>query len=155
MPKKCLLLQLPNQNQSDFREVLTEEKNEQSLTEFIKTFGIKTYLVEADEPQLLTTDEIVSYFCDQYKEPIKCKYQITKNEITRDKMLKNVYDIRSFIEEELKYGNTVRIKELHQKFSPHNIAVSTIYRHLSFVKNKLKTEGKTIDKIMVGCYKLV
>lgn len=158
MQKKCLLLQFPNQNKSEFREVFTEEKNEKIISEFVKTFGLKVFLVEADDPKLLNTDELVSYLCNQYEKSDNCKYYKTKEiepNNSRNKMLQTVCDIRVYIENQLKEGNTLRIKELYQTLSPYNIGVSTIYRHLSFVKNKLKKEGKNISKVMVGCYKII
>lgn len=153
MLKKCLCLKLP-----DNREVFTHEKYRNAISEFVNTFGVKVLKVEADSPSLLDPNELVNYFCDHSKESYICDYRVEPEHkpkpVPREKMLRNVYDIRAYIESELLEGRTIRIKELHKKFSRHNIAVSTIYRHLSFVKDKLSNQGYQTQKVMVGCYRI-
>jgi hypothetical protein len=151
MTTKCLCLKLP-----DSREVFTHETNKIALKELSVTFGIKIMAVEAQEPVLLSVNEVVNYFCDHSQKTFLVNYTTDSKISTNEKgqRTNNVYDIRSHIESELVKGEVVRIKELHKQFSPHNIAVSTIYRHLNFVKNKLSKEGMKIVKVMVGCYKI-
>lgn len=152
MLKKCLCLKLP-----DNREVFTHEKHKSELEEFSITFGVKVLRVEAESPTLLPLENVVEFFCDHSRESYECNYRIeVEPRITgaREKMLQTVYDIRGYIESQLLEGKTVRIKELHKQFSKHRIAVSTIYRHLSFVKDKLSREGRKVIKVMVGCYQI-
>lgn len=155
MAKRCLLLKFP-----DSREVFTSEKYYNSLLELSKSFGVKIMTVEADNPSLLKIKDIAQIFCDQNKDPlVTCSYRIVpqtaKSDLgIREKMLQKVSDVRSYIENQFIEGNVVRIKELHHKFQKHNIAVSTLYRHLSYVKEKLESENKKIIKINTGCYKI-
>ena len=165
MFKRCLLIRFP-----DGREVFTHEKYHNTLLEFAKTFGVKIDLVEADFPQLLHPKEIASIFCDQNKEAFNtCSYRAAKSQIptkiithqtsfntfsARDKMLQKASDVRLYIESQLLEGNAVRIKELHHRFQRHGIAVSTLYRHLTYVKNRLKESGKKVVKVTTGCYRL-
>lgn len=153
--KRCLLLKLPDQ-----REIFTHEKYQNSLLEFVKIFGIKMSIVEADSPTLLHPKDIAKVFCDHSHSIFSdCNYRLlSKNETSlpgaRERMLQNVVDVRSFIESQFREGQTVRIKELHHRFQKHNIAVSTLYRHLSYVKEKLEKEGKEVVKVVAGCYRL-
>ncbi len=166
MSKRCLLLRLP-----DSREVFTHEKYHNTLLEFAKSFGVKILTVEADFPNLLHPKDIAKIFCDQNKEVFNtCSYRVvshqpsttkTINQHTsfssvgaREKMLQKVSDVRSYIESQFLEGNTVRIKELHHRFQKHNIAVSTLYRHLSYVKDRLKAQGRQVVKVAAGCYRL-
>lgn len=162
MSKRCLLLKLP-----DNREIFTHEKHHHTLLEFAKTFDVKIFTVEADEPELLHPRDIAKAFCDPNEDDFRsCSYQVvdtstgekTTSTVTvdnnRKKMLQKVYDIRSYIEDQFLEKNTVRIKELHHFFKKHQIAVSTLYRHLSYVKDKLQKEGYKFTKISAGCYRL-
>lgn len=146
--KKCLLLRFPDQ-----REVFTHETNKTTLVEFAKSFGIKVLPVEANKPTLLDPDEIAKVFCDQNQSVPACSYRVILG--NRGKMLQTVVDVRTYIETQLREGQTVRIKELHKHFSKHRIAVSTLYRHLDYVRTKLIEEGAEVEKVMVGCYRLV
>jgi hypothetical protein len=149
MVKKCLLLRFP-----DNREVFTHERYYFTLLEFAKNFNVKIISVEADYPNLLHPKDIAKVFCDKNEEEYStCSYRILKNnqENDRKKMLKTVFDIRSYIEEQLLQGNTITIKDLFHKYS---IAVSTIYRHLAHVKEKLQKSGKNVEKISTGCYRV-
>ncbi len=165
MSKRCLLLRLP-----DSREVFTHEKHHNTLLEFAKNFGVKIFTVEAEFPKLLHPSEIASIFCDQNKEMFNtCSYRVVNHQSStktinhhtsfssagaREKMLQKVSDVRSYIESQFLEGNVVRLKELHHRFQKHNIAVSTLYRHLAYVKDRLKSQGHKIIKVATGCYKL-
>lgn len=154
MSKRCLLLRFP-----DNREVFTHEKYQSDLVEFIKVFNVKLFTVEANSPSLLNIKAVIKIFCDHNKDNFEvCSYRMVgdlpSHDTSRESVLKKVSDIRSYIENIFLQGNVVRIKELHHHFIKHNIAVSTIYRHLSYVKDKLIQEGKKIEKIATGCYKL-
>lgn len=146
MSKKCLLLKFP-----DEREVFTHEKYQHIFIEFSKSFNVKMFNVEADDPILLHPKDVVKCFCDQNVETnTKCNYKLFHNKIKKTRS----YDLKEYIETNLLEGNIVSIKELYNKFQKHNLSVSTIYRHLNFVKNKLQKEGKKIEKISVGCYRI-
>lgn len=158
MSKRCLLLKLP-----DSREVFTHEKNHNILFEFSKSFGIKIITVEADYPNLMNPKEIAKIICDQNSDTFNtCSYRVVgvtrlnQNFLvgSREQMLQKVSDVRSYIENQFLEGNMVRIKELHHRFQKHNIAVSTLYRHLAYVKDKLKEQGKEVVKVKAGCYLL-
>lgn len=158
MLKKCLLLKFP-----DEREVFTKEKYHHNLLEFAKTFNVKIMKVEAEEPELLHPKEIARIFCDlNERKNHTHNYQILDSNQTekttpnknRKQMLERVCDIRSHIEDQFLEGKTVRIKELYDTFKKHQISVSTLYRHLSHVKNKLKSKGCKFIKISTGCYKI-
>jgi hypothetical protein len=158
MSKRCLLLRT-----SDNKGIFTYEKYHHTLLEFAKSFNIEILTVEANYPNLLHPKEIAKAFCNQSEEEFEtCSYRVIGSSIThskthtnsRDKMLKKVADIRSYIESQFLEGNMVRIKELHHKFQKHNIAVSTLYRHLTYVKERLKKQSKTIVKVSAGCYRL-
>lgn len=159
MSKRCLLLQLP-----DKREIFTEEKNHHNLLEFAKTFDVKILTVEAENPELLHPKDIAKTFCDPSEDNLySCSYKIidpSKKEKVipqiknRKQMLQKVYDIRSYIEQQFLEKNTVRIKELYNFFKKHQIAVSTLYRHLSYVKDKLQKEGHKFIKVSTGCYRI-
>jgi len=154
----------------DSREVFTHEKHHHTLLEFAKSLGVKILTVEADYPTLLTPKEIARTFCDQSREDFNtCSYRIINPQTSgrmlnqhtsfsssgaREKMLQKVSDVRSYIESQFLDGNIVRIKELHHRFQKHNIAVSTLYRHLAYVKENLKNEGKQVVKVAAGCYRL-
>lgn len=141
---ECLIVKLP-----DNREVLTYEKNSSSLLEFSKIFEVNLLRVETDSQEdLLDLNEIADLFCDQHKKPINSNYKL------KNKLIKKTIDVKSHIENNLLEGNLIHIKEVHHIFRQHNISVSTIYRHLTAIKQKFKKEGKSIVKVSVGCYKL-
>lgn len=115
--------------------------------------------VEADNPVLLHPQDIAEFFCDQNKEELTtCSYRIINKtkEITgtRNKIIQKACDVRYYIESQFLEGNIVSIKELHHKFQKHNVAVSTLYRHLAHVRKKLKAQNRDTIKIKVGCYKI-
>ena len=151
---KCILIKLP-----DSREFFTHEKNHQQLLEFSETFNSKILTIETDNPNLLPLKGIVKAFCDQnINDSCPYTYRIIdscQNLNTRDIILKKVYDIRTYIESRFLEGGVISIKELHDYFKNHNIAVSTLYRHLANVKTKLKAQNRKIIKISAGRYKLV
>jgi len=165
MGKRCLLIKLP-----DEREFFTYEKNHPYLLEFANTFDAKVRTVEAQEPHLLNLSEIAKCFCDHSYRGHPCNYhEIAQPETStkimmnhtsfstlgsRSKMLQKVSDVRNFIETQFLEGNPVRIKELHKRFQKHGVAVSTLYRHISIVRDRLKRKGHQVSKIAAGCYKL-
>jgi hypothetical protein len=160
MTKRCLLLRLP-----DSREVFTHEKHQNSLSEFAKTFNVKIIPVEAESPVLLHPKQIAQVFCDQSQQTFSnCSYRLLNPQSTktltgyapnaRNQMLQKVSDVRSYIEAQFLEGQVVDIKKLHHRFSKHNIAVSTLYRHLAYVKAKLNAEGHRVMKVKTGCYRL-
>jgi hypothetical protein len=153
--KRCIVLKLPDQ-----REIFTHEKYHHTLLEFSKVFDVKISIVEAESPVLLHPKEIAKIFCDHSQpDSNECNYKVLHQISTtaigaREKMLQNVIDVRSYIENQFREGQVVRIKELHHRFQKHNIAVSTLYRHVSYVRDKLELEGKKVIKVVVGSYRV-
>lgn len=144
--KRCLLLTFP-----DRREVFTHEKYHPTLLEFARTFGIKISVVDADFPKLLHPKEIIKFFCDNSKNTETCRYKIIKNTI-RDKILQQACDVRKYIEEQFRSKKIVNVKELLHDLSEYGVHVSTLYRHLGYVKEKLESQGGRVTKISTGCY---
>lgn len=168
LAKKCLLIKLPDGG----RQLFTHRKNYPNLIEFSKKFNAQLEVVKASNAQLLELDDVAKCICDASYTMDDVQYEVIKPSVNpkktyftqctsfsglgaRERMMKKVSDVRQCIYDMFTSGQPVRIKDLESKFQKHQLSVSTIYRHVNFVKEQLESEGHAVTKVSPGVYKLV
>ena len=147
----CLLVKTP-----DKRKFLVNEKNLESLVEFVKTFHAEVYEVEVIQGKIISQlKNLAGAICNpdydttmQIRNPKKI-YPKTK---PRSSILKNAKKIREFIYTKLSEGKSVSLKDLKKKYKNCDITDACLCNHLSAVRKELFSCGLTIRKIGQGKY---
>lgn len=140
----------------DNRNFLTYEKNESSIVEFAKTFNAEVYRVELIKGNVLELKKLAKAFCDPdyQSEPTFNKIEkiFPTPSKTRDQILKDAQKIKKFIEQKMKTGQPLSLKDLKDKYSKYDITDACLCNHFSQVRKALENEGLKIEKVGAGSY---
>jgi hypothetical protein len=146
---KCLML-----STKDNKKFFTDKKNLPELLEFSKLFGIEISEVKIQDAEILELDQLAIAFCvgNFSKKPL---FEVTeiknpKSKKTRDNILSQAKQIKSFIKEEFLKGNPVCIQSVMQEFG--NVTRACICMHLRTIIKELTAMGENINKIKHGIY---
>ena len=153
MKEKCLLIVT-----KDHRKFLTHQENLPSFIEFAKTFGANIYTVQTEDTEILELKDLAQAICDQeYDEKpefTKIKKIYPKPLQKRENVLKKAGQIRKFIKDRLLNGKDVSLKELKDKYVKRGLSDACLCNHFSTIRKELAREGKQIEKISGGKYRL-
>lgn len=154
MKEKCLLIIT-----KDRRKFLTHQKNLPSLIEFTKTFGAEVYTVQAEGQKILELKALANAICNQeYDDDPECtKLKKIYPQPLRERktVIKEAGRIRKFIRDRLLSGKTVSLKELKTKYENRGLTDACLCNHFSTIRKELTREGKQIEKISGGKYRLL
>lgn len=153
MPKKnCLLIQ------TDSRNFFTHKKNIKQLIEFSKTFGAEISIVKADNPEILTLEELAPAICNNTYNPdikfevLECKLPAKKQ--IKTKLVKPAPQIREYVRACFLEGKLVELHSVARKFKNYQFTVACFCKHISQVRQELIKNGHQIEKIGGGRYQL-
>ena len=148
MKKKCLLLET-----KDKRKFFTHPKNYKDLLEFSDNFGAELTIVVADNPLVLSLNELAPALCSpdaQYSANFKIekpiKIRIKTN--TANKIREYVRNL--FLKKEI-----VCLQNIASKFKIYNLSLACFCQHIGKIREELTNSGHSIVKIGGGKYKLI
>lgn len=140
----------------DKKKFFTQMKNFTNLVEYSKTFNAQMFQVRIEEGKVLELKNLVVALCDPeyscettYSDAVRL---FPEND--RDKILKNAEKIQIYIRKKLLDGKTVSLKELKEKYQTLKITDACLCNHLSTVRKGLVGEGKGIEKVGAGAYRV-
>ena len=153
MPESKLCLMLLTKKKKRF---FTKIENYDYLVEYAKTFNSQMFRVEIIDGSVLELKKLVVALCDpeytcdvNYKEI--CRVYPENN---REKTLKLASNIQAFIRDKLLKGKPVSLKELKTKYEKLKITDACLCNHLSSVRKSLVSEGKVVEKVGAGAYRV-
>ena len=147
MKKKCLLLET-----KDKRKFFTHAKNYNDLLEFSNSFGAELSIVKADNPIILSLNELAPAICSsdvkysasfKIEKPVKIRMKTNTANIIRE------YIRMSFLKKEV-----VSLQGIANKFKHFNLTLACFCQHIARVRESLMAEGHAFCKVGGGKYKL-
>ena len=147
MKKKCLLLEM-----KDKRKFFTEPENYGDLVEFSKKFGGEMSIVTADNPIVLSLNELAPALCTQSIQ-YSAEFKIEKPIKIRVKS-NNAIKIREYIRDLFLKKEVVGLQDVARKFKNLNLTLACFCQHIAKVRESLIAEGYTIVKTGGGKYKI-
>lgn len=148
----CLLVKTHDQ-----RTFLTYERNFLSLIEFCKSFKAEMYRATSEDT-LMSLEELCKHICDPdlkiQHEFKKLRRVYPKKIRNRTDILKNALVIRTSIKKSLVSGCIVSLKELKKKYKEFDITDACLCNHFTSVRRELFQNGKRLEKVGAGAYKI-
>lgn len=152
--KDCLLI-----TTTDNRNLFTHKKHLSQLVEFSKILGAEISIVKAEDPEILSLEELAPAICDSsYRS--RASFQLLERKLPgrmplRQRFIKSATRIRQYIRESFLRGEVVELQEIIRKFNKMQLTSACFCNHLSRVRQELIDEGHTIEKTGGGKYKLI
>ena len=147
MKKKCLLLET-----KDKRRFFTNPENYDDLVEFSNKFGAGLSIVTADNPKMLSLNELAPALCSpsiQYT----AEFKIEKPIQVRIKSNKST-KIREYVRNLFLKKEVVCLQDIAKKFKNFHLTLARFCQHIAKVRDTLISEGYIIIKVGGGKYKI-
>jgi hypothetical protein len=152
MLKDCLLI-----TTSDNRNLFTQKKHLNQLIEFSKIFGAEISIVKADNPEVLSLEDLAPALCDSTYTSNAAfeilEYKLPKMAI-KQRFIKIASQIKQYIRESLLKGEVVELQSIITQFKKLKLTPACFCNHFSKVRQELAAEGYAIEKIGGGKYQV-
>lgn len=148
MKKKCLLVKMKDQ-----RKFFTYPKYYKELVEFSNSFGVELSIIKADNPVILSLNELAPALCSpdvQYSASFKAEKPV-KIIGARTSAAQR---IRQYVRETFLKKEIVTLQTTAKKFKEENLTLACFCQHIAKVRDSLTQEGYKIVKIGGGKYQM-
>jgi hypothetical protein len=150
---QCLMIQT-----NDNRKFCTDMKGYNQLIEFANTFEAEISIIDLEEGDLLTLEEVATAISDPRYNQIP-KYKLIERKVGKKRIVrKNMFasrEIKEYARNLLSGGNTLCFKELMGKFKNSNLSYNAFAAHMHKLRREFEAKGHFLQKIGPGQYRVI